>query len=153
MFTSIRRRPSIKAMILGELNRGMGITIIMHYLQDHSPPGTGAANKIEIIARLGTIGKGWSTVAFALRVLLEHQSVHHLLDDKQLRKSTNTASICCYLLATSIAETQRHIYLVQVASTVVHQTKTWLRRKESMAMACGMTPCHALVEFFTRKKI
>ena len=72
----------------------MGIMIIMHYLQDHSPASTGATNKIEIIARLGKIGKGWLTVAVAFGVLLEHQSVHHFLDDKQLRKSTNTASIC-----------------------------------------------------------
>ena len=94
MFTSIRRRPSIKAMILDELNCGMGIMIIMHYFQQCSPPGTGATNKIKIIAWLGKIGKGWLTVAFAFRVLLEHQSVHQFLDDKQFRESANTTSIC-----------------------------------------------------------
>jgi hypothetical protein len=34
------------------------------------------------------------TKNFAFRVLLDHQPVHNLLDDKQLRKSTNAASIC-----------------------------------------------------------
>ena len=58
-----------------------------------SPPSTGATNKIKVITWLGKTGEEWLTVALALRVLGDHQLVHKFLDDKQLRKSANTASI------------------------------------------------------------
>ena len=58
-----------------------------------SPPSIGATNKIKVIAWLGKGGEEWLTVAFALRVLGDHQLVHKFLDDKQLGKSANTASI------------------------------------------------------------
>jgi len=57
------------------------------------PPSTGATNKIKVITWLGKTGEEWLTVAFALGVLRDHQLVHEFLDDKQLGKSTNTASI------------------------------------------------------------
>ena len=58
-----------------------------------SPPSTGTTNKIKVITWLGKTGEEWLTVAFALRVLRDHQLVHKFLDDKQLGKSANTASI------------------------------------------------------------
>ena len=58
-----------------------------------SPPGTGATNKIKVITRLGKTGEGWLTFAFALGVLRDHQLVHKFLNDKQLGKTANTASI------------------------------------------------------------
>ena len=56
---------------------------------------TGATNKIKVIARLGKTGEEWLAVAFALRVLRDHQLVPKFLDDKQLGKSesANTAFI------------------------------------------------------------
>ena len=48
-----------------------------------SPPSAGATNKIKVITRLGKAGEECLTVAFALRVLHNHQSVHNFLDDKQ----------------------------------------------------------------------
>jgi hypothetical protein len=59
-----------------------------------SPPGTGAANEIKVIAWLRKTGEEWLTLVFALHVLFDHQPVHNFLDDKQLRKSADTASIC-----------------------------------------------------------
>ena len=60
----------------------------------NSPPGTGATSEVKVITGLGKTGKGWLTLAFALHVLLDHQPVHNFLDDKQVRKSADTASIC-----------------------------------------------------------
>jgi len=62
--------------------------------QRSSPSSTGTTNKIKVIARLWKAGEGWLTVAFALRVLFDHQPVHNFLDDKELRKSADSASIC-----------------------------------------------------------
>jgi hypothetical protein len=63
-------------------------------VQWSSPPGTGPANEIKIITGFGKTGEGWLTLAFALHVLFDHQPVHNFLDDKQLRKSADAASIC-----------------------------------------------------------
>ena len=63
-------------------------------IQWNSPASTGTTNEIKVIARLGKTGEEWLTVAFALYVLFDHQPVHNFLDDKQLRKSMDTASIC-----------------------------------------------------------
>ena len=54
-------------------------------------PGACATNEIKIITGLGKAGKGWLTLAFALHILLD---VHNFLEDKQVRKSADTASIC-----------------------------------------------------------
>ncbi len=59
-----------------------------------TPPGTGATDKIKVITGLGKTGEEWLTVAFTLRVLRDHQPVHNFLNDEQLRKSANTASVC-----------------------------------------------------------
>jgi hypothetical protein len=93
-----------------------------------SPPGTCVTNEIKTITGLGKTGEGRLTLVFALHVLLDHQPVHKFLDDKQLRMPTDTASICP--AGTSQREAlwkgqKGHIYLAQVASTVVSlQTKT-----------------------------
>ena len=68
--------------------------MITGYVQWSSPPGTGAADKVKIITWLGKTGEEWLTVAFAFRVFRDHQPVHNFLDDEQLRKAANTASIC-----------------------------------------------------------
>jgi len=62
--------------------------------QRGSPAGAGTANKIEVVTRLGKACEEWLTVAFALRILFDHEPVHNFLDDKQLRKSADSASIC-----------------------------------------------------------
>ena len=59
-----------------------------------SPSSTGATNEIKVITWLGKAGEEWLTVAFTLRILVDHQPVHNFLDDKQLGKSADTASIC-----------------------------------------------------------
>ena len=59
-----------------------------------SPPSTGATNEIKVITRLRKTGDEWLTLVFSLHVLFDHQPVHDFLDDKQLRKSADTASIC-----------------------------------------------------------
>jgi len=64
-------------------------------------PGTCATNEIKIITGLGKAGKGWLTLAFALQVLLDHQPVHNFFDDKQVRKSADTASASICPAATS----------------------------------------------------
>jgi hypothetical protein len=58
-----------------------------------SPSSTGTTNEIKVITRLGKAGEEWLTIAFTLHILVDHQPVHNFLDDKQLGKSADTASI------------------------------------------------------------
>src|SRR6266567_8614779 len=90
---SIRRRPSIKAIILYERKP------LCEYHDNRictmgAPSGTGATDKIKVITGFGKTGEEWLTVAFAFRVFRDHQPVHNFLNDEQLRKSANTASVC-----------------------------------------------------------
>ena len=62
--------------------------------QRSSPSSTGTTNQIKVITRLWKGSEEWLTILFALRVLFDHQPVHNFLDDKELRKSADTASIC-----------------------------------------------------------
>jgi hypothetical protein len=68
--------------------------MIKEKVHGDSPPGTGATNEIKVITWLRKTGEEWLTLVCALHVLFDHQPVHDFLDDKQLRKSTDTASIC-----------------------------------------------------------
>ena len=116
-------------------------TIKSGYVQWHSPPCTGATNKIKVIARLGEIGEGWTTVDFAPPVLFNHQSVHHFLDDKQLRKATNTATVCSVaicLVEGIAASTQMHLPRASSFNGGFPPDEDMVKTTESMA--CSMSP-------------
>ena len=62
-----------------------------------TPSGTRTANQIEDFARLRETRKKWSTILFAICVVVDHHSVHNLFEYEQQGQSANAAAICKWL--------------------------------------------------------
>jgi len=60
----------------------------------YAPSSTGTTNQIKVIARLWKASKEWLAILLPFRVLLDHDLVHDVFENEQLRKSANAATIC-----------------------------------------------------------